>query len=56
MNKTANIRKLLAAAYCIPYAYLAVWGDGTHGTMIFIISIAAWLMQLIGFLLFTRRH
>ena len=35
MRKTLYFRILLLIAYCIPYAYLAVWGDGVQRTMIF---------------------
>ena len=35
MKKTQKFRIIMLIAYCIPYAYLAVWGDGVQGTMIF---------------------
>lgn len=35
MKRTKKYRIMLFLAYCIPYAYLAVWGDGVHGTMLF---------------------
>ena len=35
------MRKWLLAAYCIPYAYLAIWGDAVHGTMLLYALMAA---------------
>ena len=28
-------RWMLLAGYCVPYAYLAIWGDALHGTVLF---------------------
>ena len=36
-----RIRLLLLAAYCIPFAYLSVKGDGASGTMLFYGVMAA---------------
>ena len=35
MKKTWLIRVLLLIAYCVPYAFLAINGDATSGTMLF---------------------
>ena len=35
MKKAQKFRIIMLIAYCIPYAYLAVWGDGVQRTMIF---------------------
>lgn len=35
MKKTGLVRILLIIAYCVPYAFLAVNGDATSGTMLF---------------------
>ena len=35
MNKPRRIRALLLLAYCIPFAFLAVNGDASSGTMLF---------------------
>ena len=35
------MKKWLLAAYCIPYAYLAIWGDAVHGTMLLYALMAA---------------
>ena len=32
---------LLLLAYAIPYAYLALWGDAVHGTMLLYLLMAA---------------
>ena len=35
MKKTAGINVLLLTAYCIPFAFLCVYGDAVWGTMLF---------------------
>ena len=35
MKKTWIIRALLLIAYCVPFAFLSVYGDATSGTMLF---------------------
>ena len=41
MNKPRRIRALLLPAYCIPFAFLAVNGDASSGTMLFYGVMAA---------------
>ena len=49
MNKNSFLLKIiLLVAYCIPYSFLAVNGDGTSGTMLFYgVMIAAFLVLCI---------
>ena len=35
MKKVWIVRALTLIAYCTPFAYLSVYGDGVHGTMLF---------------------
>ena len=45
MKKTA-VKIVLLAAYCVPFPFLAVWGDGMHGTMLLYgVMIAAYLLM-----------
>ena len=46
MRKIWGVRALLLAAYCVPYAFLSVYGDGMHGTMLFYGIMAAGLALL----------
>ena len=46
MKKSRNIRGLLLASYCIPFAFLAVSGDAFHGTMFFYAVMVAGILLL----------
>lgn len=41
MKNSFASRTLLLIAYCVPFAFLAVNGDGAHGTMLFYGVMAA---------------
>lgn len=45
MKRTGAIRFLLLLLYCIPFAFLSVYGDATSGTMMF------YVVMLVGFAL-----
>ena len=40
-------RPLLIAACCVPYAFLCLWGDVTHGTMLLYLPCIAMCLLLI---------
>lgn len=47
-NSTLLHKILLLAAYCVPYSFFAVNGDGTYGTMLFYgVMIAAFAVLFI---------
>lgn len=41
MKQKGPVRAALLLAYCIPFAFLSVWEDGTSGTMVFYGVMAA---------------
>lgn len=55
MKKNSFVLKiLLLAAYCVPYSFLAVNGDGTSGTMMFYVVMLAALIVLCTLSIKTR--
>ena len=55
MKKNSFLLKiLLLVAYCVPYSFLAVNGDGTSGTMMFYVVMIAALIVLCTLSIKTR--